>query len=172
MFLYYVLVGFCVLAKIPHRWEMKFMKKNTISTIVIVLLILILGIPIIYYVRWNSVYSNIIKINWGIELSKQYKEIYSLDSGPSFHGDGERYHIFQYDDNKYVRPLLLWRDEKDLYLEENVKNIVANLNIPEKYTPDFSRKYNYYYKTDTDSSKIYIIFFHDLNRLYIIEQFL
>lgn len=148
------------------------MRKNTVAAIVIVLFIIIFGLPIIRYVRWNSAYSNIIKNNWGIELSKQYKEIYSLDSGPSFHGDGERYHIFQYDDNKHVSPFLVWQGENDLYIEEKVKNIIINLNVPEKYTPDFSRKYNYYYKTDTDSSKIYILFFHESNRLYIIEQIL
>lgn len=41
-------------------------------------------------------------MNWSIKLPNLYKEIYSIDSGPGFHGDGERYNIFDYKNQEEV----------------------------------------------------------------------
>lgn len=57
---------------------------------------IIILISVFLYIQINKPYTEIININWSIKLPNSYKEIYSIDSGASFHGDGERYHIFEY----------------------------------------------------------------------------
>ena len=47
------------------------------------------------YIQVNKPYTSIINLNWSIKLPKPYKTIYSTDSGASFHGDGQRYHVFE-----------------------------------------------------------------------------
>lgn len=41
-------------------------------------------------------YTAVVKLNWDLALPESWEEIYKADSGPSFHGDGMRYHVLQY----------------------------------------------------------------------------
>ena len=43
-------------------------------------------------------YASTIEKNWGLRLPDGYREVYSADTGASFHGDGVRYHVFQYEE--------------------------------------------------------------------------
>jgi predicted heme/steroid binding protein len=148
------------------------LKKCIIVVVGIVITVLIVGVSINRYISEHNKYSRILKMNWKIELPDKYKEIYSLDSGPSFHGDGERYHIFGYENNINISSSLEWRDGKDSALEENVKDILGKLEVSEENIPDLQKSYKYYYKLADDSSRIYIIFSSNLNRVYVVEEFL
>ena len=48
-------------------------------------------------VREESRYYHTVNSNWNIHLPREYEEIYYKDSGASFHGDGERYSVFEYE---------------------------------------------------------------------------
>lgn len=76
-------------------------------------LLLVVVIVAFVYVKINKPYSDIINMNWSIKLSNSYKEIYSKDSGASFHGDGDRYHIFQYTNDNDIIQSLNWENSED-----------------------------------------------------------
>lgn len=108
-------------------------------------------------------------MNWSIKLPNSYKEIYSIDSGPSFHGDGERYNIFDYKNQEEVISPLQWEKSKNVMVESPVKRVISSLNVPKEYMPNFQEPYMYYSIKKKDSSIIYLIFFPDIKRLYIAE---
>lgn len=41
-------------------------------------------------------YAEALALNWDISLPQSGACVYERDSGPSFHGDGERYHVLEY----------------------------------------------------------------------------
>ena len=57
-------------------------------------------------------YFSVLEANWGIELPVKAicKEVYSEDAGPSFHGDGIRYHVFSYVKSSEIEKMLPWSD--------------------------------------------------------------
>lgn len=124
------------------------------------------------YIKMNKSYTEIINMNWSIELPKPYEEIYSIDSGPSFHGDGERYHIFDYKNKDDIELSLKWKDDKNLSMESKIGEVLDNLSVSQEYMPKFESKYQYYSKREQDSSTIYLIFIPDIKRLYVIEDIL
>lgn len=146
------------------------MKKKYKYTSLIFIVILII-ICIIFFKEFNR-YSNIINSNWDIDLPRCSKEIYEIDSGPSFHGDGERYHILKYRNTKKVHTTLNCQDNNNLILEDDVKSILNNLNVPIEYHPNFNHDYKFYYiSKENYGSKIYMILDDKTNNLYTIEHF-
>lgn len=146
------------------------MIKRILKTVMILFVILIIGICV-YKIKNRFTYSEIIQKNWGIELPTSYEEVYSTDSGASFLGDGERYHVFQYDSNEEVKNALNWQSIDVVRIDGKVKKILSNLNILDKYAIDFAEQYKYYYKTQEDSSIGYFIWQEENKRIYIIERF-
>lgn len=118
----------------------------------------------------NKPYTEIIYMNWSIKLPSTYKEVYSKDSGPSFHGDGERYHIFDYKNSDDIELSLKWNDGNNVSIESAINHVLNSLTIPNEYMPDFKSKYKYYLKKKEDSSVIYLVFVPDAKRLYVIEN--
>lgn len=118
-------------------------KKKTIFILIFILLLCI-GVFFSYkcykFIKEKNTYSNIIQANWEVELPLEYKEIYSIDSGPSFLGDGKRYHILK------------------------------DLKVTDEYMPKLESDYKYYFKTESDSSILYIVFSEEANRVYIVED--
>ena len=80
----------------------------TLSVVAAVLVILFGGIVIRN--RLND-YSHILRLNWNLILPSDSgcSEIYSDDSGPSFHGDGIRYHVFNYEDETAIDTMVDWQ---------------------------------------------------------------
>ena len=149
-------------------------KKNRgITLLVIIILLISIGIFLIFnFNKEHNIYSNIVESNWKIELPSEYKEIYSCDSGDSFLGDGERYHVFEYKDNSDIDNVLDWKSDKNIILESEVNRVLSSLNIDTVYSPDFQQEYKYYFKSEiADSSKLYIILAQDNSTIYIIEHF-
>ena len=70
------------------------MKKKRILLVVLVTLISVRTI----YKSIVPSYASVLEANWGVELPIKAlcKEVYKADTGPSFHGDGIRYHVFSY----------------------------------------------------------------------------
>lgn len=148
-------------------------KKRRWITVLVLILVSIGGILVSEAIKEYNGYSNIIQANWKIELPEEYEEVYVCDSGESFLGDGERYHVFQYEENKDIDKALDWKENKNIGIESAVTEILLNLNIDTMYAPNFEEKYKYYFqKDDTDFSKLYIIFSKKENRIYIAETIL
>ncbi len=150
------------------------MEKNITDRKIIlffsILLILFL-IGVFLHIKMNKSYDEFIDMNWSIKLPKPYKEIYSADSGLGSIEDSERYHIFEYKEEDIVF-FLKWKGSKDIEFESVVEKILNELSVDSEYMPNFEMEYKYYSKKGQDSSKIYLIFFPDMKRLYVIEDFI
>lgn len=143
--------------------------KNLFKFISVVALV----ITIFLYMQINKPYTEAIDINWAIKLSDLYKEIYSIDSGASVHGDGERYHIFQYINENDINQSVNWESNKDKSIEAEVNKVLSQLNVPKEDMPDFQSDYKYYVKKkDHNSSNLYLIFMTDTKKLFVIEDIL
>lgn len=150
-------------------------KKNLITVLLAIIISLFLLFLVVVYnftKEFNN-YTNIVDTNWDIQLPKNLIEFYKADSGPSFHGDGERYHVFEFENSDDFTSSIQWCHNKNLVFECNIEEILEELNIPKEFYPDFQCDYEYYFKTDLeDSSEIYIVFIPDLNKVYVIEHIL
>ena len=146
--------------------------KFKLIVILIIACIIILGLKIIKftneYTSFGKSYQEIVKINWDIELPKNYKEIYNFKSERSLLGDGVRYHVFEYDSINNLSAILEWELGGNSRLEEEINNILKKESILEKYFPNFLNEYKTFIKFAEDSSKIYIIL--EENRIYILEN--
>ncbi|MGG7078388.1 hypothetical protein [Clostridium sardiniense] len=149
-------------------------EKNIIAIILVMVVItsIIVGSVIYNYIKKHNIYSNIIESSWGIELSKNYDELYATDSGESFLGDGQRYHVFKFKDTEdlNIDKRLSLKNDKDEILEANIEEILKNLSVAKENYPDFNKEYSYYFKTEEDSSKLYMVNFKDSNTLYVVED--
>ena len=151
-------------------------KKIVIVFIVIFIIIVFSLLGIIVYSNLTN-YSNILKLNWNIELPKNsIKEIYSANSDPSFHGDGIRYHIFSYKNEDKIKGLFSWSDEEKetIYYSsysESVNNWLNKIKVSKENYPNYSNC-KYWYNKQNDNSEIIILWDSKENKLYIVESFL
>ncbi|MEG6567795.1 hypothetical protein V6B95_12645 [Thermoanaerobacterium saccharolyticum] len=109
-------------------------------------------------------------MNWSIKLTSTYKEVYSKDSGPSFHVDGERYHIFDFKSSDDIELSLKWNDGNNTSIESAINHVLNSLTIPNEYMPDLNLNINIILKKKEDFSAIYLVFVPDAKRLYVIEN--
>ena len=91
---------------------------------------------------------DVIYENWHVRLPEGGKEIYYTDSGANFHGDGQRYSVYKYDNEETISNAFEWKNKKDKNIEEEIKEVLQylkeeNVKIPEKYKIDFNKKYKY-----------------------------
>ena len=126
-------------------------------------------------------YTNIIKLNWWIEIPKEtkYQEIYSKDSWESFHWDGIRYHIYSYENKEAVDKMLDWedifsdnQDSNWSYFEHLEERLLVDLKVEWEYFPPLNQISNIYYKKQEDNSEILILLNDIQKKLYVIESFL
>lgn len=146
------------------------MKKSLKGSVIILLIIILSSVTAFIFIKNNEPYTKIINMNWSIKLPSSYKEIYSIDSGASFQGDGQRYHILKYDGEDDLNLALNWENNKNEYMETSVQKVLNTLNVSKGNMPDFQDNYKYYTKILKDNSKIYLIFFTDTKKLYVIED--
>lgn len=142
------------------------MKKVFVFAGIVLLITLVLG----FLVRFNQQYSLIINGNWSIKLPISYKEIYAIDDGPSFLGDGKRYHVLQYQESNKIIKSLDWDSGSNASMEIEVTKIIEELGASKEYIPDFKDSYKFYTILKTDGSKLYLIFYETTKRLYVVEK--
>ena len=151
-------------------------KKIVIVFISIFAIILVSLLGIILYNNLSN-YSNVLKINWNIELPKNtIKEIYNANSDSSFHGDGIRYHIFSYKNENKIEELFNWSiEEKETIFyssySESVNNWLNNIKVSKENYPNYSNC-KYWYDKQDDNSEIIILWDSKENKLYIVESLL
>ena len=148
-------------------------KKFLILTFIIIVFSLL---GIILYNNLIS-YSNVLKVNWNIELPKNsIKEIYNASSNSSFHGDGIRYHIFSYTNEDEIKELFNWsiEEKETIYYSsyiESINNWLNKIKISKENYPNYSNC-KYWYNKKDDNSEIIILWDSKENKLYIVESFL
>lgn len=152
----------------PRDAEYMFKRKIKRSIIVILCLFLILILG-----ACSSDYNKVIETNWEIPLPKSYEELYSIDSGASFHGDGYRYHVFSYKEELKQNEIAKFSSEKNVNVEKEVENILISLKVSKESRPDFSEEYYWYKKNDNNDlrNNLYLIYFIQDKMLHIIEEF-
>ena len=146
-------------------------KRNIVlilSGFSLVIFIAIVGIVELTFI--GKGYSEILKANWDIKLPKGYEEVYEKVSGPSFLGDGERYHIFRYKHAERANHYIDWEKGNSVVVETEVGEVLNSLDIPEEMMPDLTEEYKYYMKRDSDSSKLYLILNEAKQEIYIVEN--
>jgi hypothetical protein len=113
-------------------------------------------------------YTSVIYDNWSIQLPSNYTEVYSTDDGESFLGDGQRYHVFLYDDTYDIENSLDWKTNKNTIVENLVIEILSTLIIDKAYELSFNQTYMYVEKYDGYGSSLFLVLIGDV--LYVVED--
>lgn len=114
-------------------------------------------------------YAKVISLNWGIKLPGDYAEIYEKDTGSSPHGDGIRYHIFEYNNTDKIEDSVSWK-EITAYVA-TATEFLNELSVPESQYTDFKHCLCYYSK-QADNSELIMFYEQDTGKVYIIEFFI
>lgn len=150
------------------------MKKNALIFLVVVAAVIRL------FSVWNHLtdYSTTLNANWGFALPSKshYAEVYSKDSGASFHGDGIRYHVFSYKDGEPIREMLDWSDVEGETIfcfsyKEAATEWLERIEVPTEKLPNYSQCLCWY-ASQRDNSEILVMWDSSKNRVYIAESFL
>lgn len=116
-------------------------------------------------------YLHIIKLNWEVDLPTGCEQLYEQDTGPSFHGDGLRYHVFAYrrapklEGDWLAAPLA----EAD---RQEVERILSKLQVDGADAPAFERVTHTLTRRQRDNSTLYMLYAADNQRLFVIEHFI
>ena len=57
-------------------------------------------------------FAETLKANWDLTIPSGYTILYETDTGASFHGDGVRYDVLEYEDDSALEDLVDWREEQ------------------------------------------------------------
>ena len=152
-------------------------KKRMILSIVICV-ILVLGAATFCMWKYLNNYNTALQANWKISIPAKahYSETYRKDSGPSFLGDGIRYHIFSYKNHTYVEEMLDWGPDggKTIFYgsySDTVNVWLDAIEVPANYRPDYANC-QFWYQSKNDSSEIIILWNKETCTLYVVESFL
>ena len=123
------------------------------------------------WVLSKPTYLHIIRLNWEVDLPAGCAQLYERDTGPSFHGDGVRYHVFAY----HRTPKLTddWRAEPLTETQrQQVKDLISKLQVDGADAPDFDRVTHTLTRRQRDNSTLYMLYMADDQSLYVIEHFI
>ena len=112
--------------------------KKAIKICVCILLVAA-GVIGIYACYENKGCESTIAYNWNLQEFKEagLKEVYHRDSGESFHGDGVRYHVFEYDDNEYTDGMFDWKPAKDGASAKTAEGWLDETGVPAGQRPEY-----------------------------------
>lgn len=123
-------------------------------------------------------YSFVLSANWGISIpfSAFYRQTYEADSGPSFHGDGTRYHVFTYSNEDAISKMADWDDEQGQSIYYGTYELTAErwlneIDVDEDERPDYEHCL-FFYDNKNDNSEIIMMLDKTSSKLYILERFL
>ena len=150
------------------------MKKRDLA-IATILIVILTGIGIL---KLFPSYASTIKSNWNISLPIKavLTETYEKDSGASFHGDGVRYHVFSYKYEDYIDLMFAWTPNEhktNFYptTREAAEAWLDEIDVPAEQRPDYSKCCSWS-KSQDDNSEIIIFWDNELNKLFIVENFI
>ena len=118
--------------------------------------LLVLSVLMIF---WGSGdYVRTVQLNWELELPASEGCLYETDSGASFSGDGERYHVLAYADDSGLEETLTEEATPVRSAEVPVTEILDLLAVPADQRPDFSdcRGFTAAHPTD-ERNRLYLL---------------
>lgn len=132
------------------------------------------------FLGWQllSSYTLAIRLNWGISIPflARTAPYYEKDSGPSFLGDGIRYHVFSYQYEDFIDQMFAWAsvDRETIYydsLTQAAETWLDEIEVPSEYRPDYDACSSWY-RAKSDNSEIIFYWDAERNLLYCLESFL
>lgn len=118
----------------------------------------------------------IIQANWEMKLPTGGKELYHADTGASFHGDGEKYTVFQYESAEDVSGLVDWTEDEgtgtryENSYSEFAENCLDTIDVPQKERPKYEECVYGYRERETDFSELLLAYDKKKERLYVVES--
>ena len=116
--------------------------------------------------------------NWGFSLPKasECKEIYEKDTGSSFHGDGNRYHVYSYEEVEGIAEMVEWSktEQNTRYFSsyrEAAENWLTQIGVESESYPDYENV-SYYYQRQEDNSELILIWNSEEEKIYVLESFM
>ena len=134
----------------------------------------VLLVLLVLMIFWGSEdYTRLIRLNWELDLPASESCLYETDSGASFGGDGERYHVLAYVDDSGLEEALEREAEPLAPAEEAVTAILDGLSVPADQRPDFADcgVFTADHPSD-DRNRLYLLVNSAGTRLYVVEFFL
>lgn len=148
-------------------------EKCKILITLLVFICIIIAILISTYYTTLGKYIIEIKLGWKINIPRGDNTVYEKRTEPSFGGDGERYCILEYKNQKKISQLdnnIQWNKQKDIELEKRIIKILNNLNVEEEYLPNLEEDYDYYVKRGERDDRNTITILKFDKRIYIVED--
>lgn len=122
-------------------------------------------------------YRPVLKANWGLDLP-DVRQVRETDSGPSFQGDGLRYHVFDCDGAAAAEALAAWSGREGAEaagseVEALAEEYLEMLAVPAAERPPYGSCL-YWIKAGKDDARDRILLFLDgaSGRLYTVESFM
>ena len=126
-------------------------------------------LPTLGLVRCTTTgYGDTVYRNWEVALPGGYQQVYSVDDGPSFNGDGMRYHVLYYPAGVDLEDLLDWTEDGDT---GGAVEVLDELDVPASERPDLSQCLLWYARQE-DRSRIWLLWDREAATVYIVEFFL
>ncbi|MDU7338945.1 MAG: hypothetical protein E7L17_12610 [Clostridium sp.] len=149
------------------------MKKRNRLVYVVLAIILVESIGVGIYINYGRDYFRVFRLNWNISLPTNAKQLYEMQSEANIHGDGERYHVFQYDKTpdfpaEMVPVTTVSQEER----EDVYKILSSGITVEEKYLPDFDGVTLRIKAVKKGSTRMYLYYVESSQTLYIIEHFI
>lgn len=155
-------------------------RRKIIIFFVLVLAIIFIVCPLLWLYTSTKPYTKVIWKNWQIELpSEGARDLYSY-SEPSFHGDGIRYHVIDYEignESKRVQNSVFQLEKIFLHASQPtdgqiayVEHLLNETSIQEDVFPDWGNCQLVYEKKD-DYSEIFMFYWSGTGTLYVVESF-
>ena len=115
-------------------------------------------------------YAQVVNLNWELDLPAEATRLYETDSGPSFHGDGERYHVLSYSSSPEAA--LEQQTVRLAVFPEEAAELLERLEVPEAQRPDLA-DCRWFTAEDPDDvrNRLYLGLDGGSLTLYVIESF-
>lgn len=153
--------------------KMKMMMKRKLLMAAVTLAILLAVIAATLALWGKSDYNSVLQANWDISLpsAAKYDLIYTKDSGASFHGDGERFHIFTYLNQSPIEEMFQWKAEEDyISYSDEVDEWLDYIEVPAEHRPNYADCL-YWHHRKSDGSEIIILWDQQVKLIYVTESF-
>ena len=144
----------------------------SLSVVLLSLLTLLGGPGLWSLLLGGNDYTVTLAANWDLALPKSGGCVYETDSGPSFHGDGERYHILEYPAYTGLETAVSWAEAPDEAALAEIRAILDGLDVPpeERPDPESCRWFTAPHPTD-GRSRLHLLRNASASRLYVLESF-
>ena len=145
--------------------------KKAVKACVCILLVAA-GVAGIYACYENNGCESTIAYNWNLQEFKEadLKEVYHRDSGESFHGDGIRYHVFEYDDNEYTDGMFDWKPAEDSASANTAEGWLDEIGVSQGQRPEYGNCT--FWREKKDGNELIVFRSEAEKRLYVAEAFM